>query len=245
MSKQSTEKQLQDLLIPGQLAYDGDWKLSAFLHHECLSYVLYHLATHELIVVDPRRDDVDLLRKKIEKLGSTLCLAVIDTHTHADHISGGFELANALGAPLIVSELSPAKRAHIKVLKNSLLVTQAGPVHFLSTPGHTPDSMCVIWGPFVFTGDTVLFGDVGRDDLPGGSPADHYDSLMQLRAFVPDSTLVLPGHDNKGGRVSTWKHQLQINSSLTQEKEDYVRESSEFSAPAPALLKESLFENLK
>jgi glyoxylase-like metal-dependent hydrolase (beta-lactamase superfamily II) len=103
----------------------------------------------------------------------------------------------------------------------------------------------VIWGPFIFGGDTLLYGDTGRDDLPGGDPEAHYDSVQSVKAHARPEMIVLPGHDHKGGRASTWATQLKVNSSLTQEREDFVREAGSFEAPAPKLLKKSLFENFK
>jgi glyoxylase-like metal-dependent hydrolase (beta-lactamase superfamily II) len=91
----------------------------------------------------------------------------------------------------------------------------------------------------------VLFGDVGRDDLPGGNPEAHYESLLLLKKFAKDEMILLPGHDHKGGRISTWQEQMKINSSLTQERESFIKEAAAFDAPAPALLKKSLRENFK
>jgi sulfur dioxygenase len=170
---------------------------------------------------------------------------VIETHTHADHVSSAAEMAGYLNAPLLMHSAAPSKRVSLRVSHAFQLPTHSGPLHFIPTPGHTSDGMCIQWGPFAFTGDTVLFGDVGRDDLPTGSPEDHHESLICLRSILDPFILVCPGHDSKGGRISSWGTQLQINSSLTQTKEDYVTESRAFTCIAPALFKESLFENFK
>jgi glyoxylase-like metal-dependent hydrolase (beta-lactamase superfamily II) len=104
---------------------------------------------------------------------------------------------------------------------------------------------CGGWGPFIFGGDTLLYGDVGRDDLPGGNATSHFQSLEKAKKHLRKEQILLPGHDHKGGRASNWAKQLEINSSLTQGQDDYVRESEAFKAPAPALLEISLKENTK
>jgi glyoxylase-like metal-dependent hydrolase (beta-lactamase superfamily II) len=94
-------------------------------------------------------------------------------------------------------------------------------------------------------GDTVLYGDSGRDDLPGGNAPAHYESLEKLKKVLIPEQVCLPGHDHQGGRASTWGTQLKINASLMQEREDFIRESEAFDAPAPKDLKRSLRENFK
>ena len=104
--------------------------------------------------------------------------------------------------------------------------------------------MCVNWGPFLFTGDTVLDGDVGRDDLPGGDAETHYVSLMRLKEIVNPKWLVFPGH-GEAKNISSWSTQLKRNPSLQQSHHDFVQEAAAFDGPAPKLLKASLRENLR
>ncbi len=129
--------------------------------------------------------------------------------------------------------------------KDTVLPSKAAPLQPLLTPGHTHDSMTLIWGPFLFGGDTILYGDTGRDDLPGGDPEAHYKSLASIKKAAKPEMIVLPGHDHKGGRASSWATQLKVNPSLTQGREDFVRESAAFDAPAPKLFKKALKENFK
>ena len=91
----------------------------------------------------------------------------------------------------------------------------------------------------------MLFGDTGRDDLPGGDTEDHYESIQTLKKLAESEMIVLPGHDHKGGRASSWATQLKMNSALTQSREDFLREAASFDAPAPKLLKKALRENFK
>lgn len=240
-----TIKGLKETLIGGEPLPPGDWNLKVFSHEECLGYVAWNSKSNEFLVVDPRQDDQEAYISLVKSHPKAICIAIIDTHTHADHISGAAEVAKVLSAPLLMHELSPSKRVHLRITCKTFLSTHSGPIHFIPTPGHTEDGICVWWGPFLFTGDTVLFGDVGRDDLPGGDSNCHYESLQSLRNLIPSSTWILPGHDSKGGRISLWQTQLKVNSSLTQDRESFVRESNAFDAAAPALFKKSLVENFK
>ena len=115
-----------------------------------------------------------------------------------------------------------------------------------TTPGHTADSITLAWGPYLFGGDTVLYGDTGRDDLPTGDAGRHFESITLLKKHAKPDWILLPGHDHKGGRASSWRSQLEgLNPSLNEAKDDFIREAAAFSAPAPLLLKEALRENFK
>ncbi len=238
-------KTLQEILTDGEKPISPEWNLFAIHSDDCQSYIALNEKTRETLIVDPKREDLEAYRSVLTKIKDPRILCIVDTHTHADHISIAAQLAEELNVPLVMHEKSPTQRAHLRISRSTTLPAQAGAMTFLTTPGHTPDSLTVLWGPFLFGGDTVLYGDVGRDDLPGGDPEAHYKSLQLVKTHATPEMIVLPGHDFKGGRASSWKTQLSINSSLTQGHQDFVREASEFNAPAPKLLKESLKENFK
>ena len=221
------------------------WKLVAVVNEDNMTYVAFNTATHEGIVVDPMKEDWNHLLKVTQESGVKRWIAVIDTHTHADHISCAADLAEELGTSLLMSEAAPGTRAHLRVSLDTQIPTQASPLEILMTPGHTPDGITVIWGPFLFTGDTILHGDTGRDDLPGGDPVEHYESLVAIKKAAKPQHIFLPGHDSQGGRVTSWADQMKLNPSLTQQREVFIKEAGEFRAPAPKNLKESLFENMK
>ena len=222
-----------------------EWKLRSYCSGECLSYIAWNSLTKEALIVDPKEDDLSAYLATAQYLSGYLWLGVIDTHTHADHISVAPQIAQSLRAPLIMFEGNSNTRVDVRVVKDTALPSRAGDFLFLHTPGHTQDAMTVIWGPFVFAGDTVVIGDTGRDDLPGGNAEEHYDSLQKLKARLKPSMILLPGHDAKGARASSWGAELRENRSLNQGKEEFVSESNAFDAPAPALLKKSLKENLR
>lgn len=254
-------KSLSAVLVNQESLPSAEWQLRIVSSGDCQSYIVWNQKTREALALDPKFEDLDAylglqeeMKKESllgsggegkEKGGGYRWLGVVDTHTHADHISAAAHLSSLLSAPLFMQNLSATARVDFRIAKTTSFSSTAGPVRFILTPGHTPDGMAVIWGPFCFTGDTVLYNDCGRDDLPGGDPTAHYQSLQLLKKEVPPECFMCPGHDSKGGRISSWAAQLKTNSSLTQDEKSFVDESVSFDAPAPALLKKSLFENLK
>lgn len=236
-------RKLEELLPQGEVVPKAPWNLRAVQSEECLSYVAWNQDTKEALIVDPKREDREAYLMIAQELPGYLWLGVIDTHTHADHVSIAADLASKLQTPLLMHGSAPSRRVSLRIGGDVALPSHASPVRLIPTPGHTQDSVTVIWGPFLFGGDTLLFGDTGRDDLPGGSPEAHFESVQRLKEAASSEMIVLPGHDNKGGRASSWATQLRVNSSLSQSREEFIREARAFDAPAPKLLKESLREN--
>ncbi|MBS1958501.1 MAG: MBL fold metallo-hydrolase [Bdellovibrionales bacterium] len=233
-------------LIQDETSVSGSWRAKVVVNDDNMTYVVWNEASRECIVVDPVKEDLETLLSICKnELQGYRFLGVIDTHTHADHLSCAGELAQKLGVPLIQHQLSPSKKVHLRVNLDTSLITAAGPLKLLTTPGHTADCITPIWGPFIFGGDMLLFGDTGRDDLPGGDAEAHWESLQKIKDHAQPGMLLLPGHDGKGGRVSSWKNQLELNVALTQDKKTFVQDGGAWTGPAPKLLKESLYENFK
>ncbi len=221
------------------------WGARAIVNEDNMTYLLWNSQSKEAIVVDPMREDWETLVLETRKLGDYRFIAVIDTHTHADHVSHAAQLADHLSVPLIQHEKSPSRRVHLRVSRDTALPTAAGPLWLLDTPGHTADCITPIWGPFLLGGDMIFFGDTGRDDLPGGDPKAHWESLQKIKSHAKPDMILLPGHDGRGGRASSWKTQLETNDGLKQDLATYLQEGGAWVGPSPKLLKESLFENFK
>lgn len=226
-------------------AIPAGWALRALVSDDNLAYLAEHGPTGEAIWVDPVREDLELLRAESRAAlqRGLRFLAVIDTHTHADHVSAGPALAAELGAPYVMSAEAPSPRPTRRLASGDELPASAGPVRGWPAPGHTVDGMVFTWGPFAFTGDTVLFHDCGRDDLPGGDPTAHFESLQRLKTRIPPDSIFLPGHDGRGGRASPWAEQLANNPALTQGREEFIAEAEAFTAPPPRKMAESLAAN--
>jgi len=168
----------------------------------CLSYLIGCGRAGEAVVVDPGRDRVDDYVRLARRKGLRIT-RIVETHTHADHISGNRDLAGLTKAPILLHRSARAAFEHVGVADGEEI--RVGDVHLtvLHTPGHTPDSLCLLvtdrsrggepW--FVLTGDTLFIGDVGRPDLGGTEAAgDLYDSLQRVLLPLPDSVEVYPAH---------------------------------------------------
>lgn len=168
----------------------------------CLSYLIGCGQAGEAVVVDPGRNRVDEYMRLARKKGLTIT-HIIETHTHADHISGNRDLATATGASIVLHHSAKAVFDHLAVRDGDEIGIGNVRLKVLHTPGHTPDSICLLatdrsrgndpW--FVLTGDTLFIGDVGRPDL-GGEPAaeEIYESLCRVLLPLDDSVEVYPAH---------------------------------------------------
>jgi len=184
------------------------------LYLGCLAQASYIVGSDgEACVIDPRRD-IGVYLDEAREHGWTI-RHVVETHLHADFVSGHLELAAETGATIHVSGAAGAAYAHDAVSEGSEIRVGKARLRVLETPGHTPDSICLLlFGPgasgpeAVFTGDTLFIGDVGRPDLaaasarpaaapalsPAGQAGSLYDSLHGKLLTLPDEVVVYPGH---------------------------------------------------
>ncbi|MBL7716880.1 MAG: hypothetical protein JNL01_15555 [Bdellovibrionales bacterium] len=237
-------KEFSDLIQDGGRLPTG-WNLKVIINDDNLAYLASYEPTREAILVDPMREDYAELLKLVRSFEGYRFLFTMDTHTHADHVSCAFPMARELKTSYLMHAASPSSKAQIRISKDCEIPTSAGPMKFLTTPGHTVDGLVLIWGPFLFGGDTLMYGDTGRDDLPGGNPEAHFESLQKIKTHARLEMFMLPNHDGRGGRISSWKTQLEVNASLTQDRTTFVAEAGAYVGPSPKNLKESLFENCK
>jgi glyoxylase-like metal-dependent hydrolase (beta-lactamase superfamily II)/rhodanese-related sulfurtransferase len=168
----------------------------------CLSYLIGCGQAGEAIIIDPGRDRVDEYARLARKKGLRIT-RILETHTHADHISGNRDLVALTKATIFLHRSAGAAFEHQTVQDGDELDIGTVGLKVLHTPGHTPDSLCLLvtdrgrsaepW--FVLTGDTLFIGDVGRPDLGGASAAaDLYESLRAALLPLPDSVEVYPAH---------------------------------------------------
>ena len=168
----------------------------------CLSYLIGCGQAGAAIVVDPARDRIDEYLRLARRKGVKIT-HILETHTHADHISGNRELAELTQAPILLHRESRAVFEHGTVEDGDAIRIGSVGLKVLHTPGHTPDSICVLvtdhgrgeepW--FVLTGDTIFIGDVGRPDLGGAQAAGAlFDSLQRTILTLDDSVEVYPAH---------------------------------------------------
>ncbi len=233
----------QPLAAP-ELGYDFE---SLNGDDSCRTYLIADPQSREAALVDPVREHVDeyvsMLMEKRYKLRYT-----IETHTHADHLSGSVRLKDLTGAKMLMHANSPAPCVDQKMVDGEKLRLGALEIGVVATPGHTHDGVCLVLPGRVLTGDTLLISGVGRTDLPTGSSTALFDSLQKLVATLPDDTLVLPAHDYEGRAASTIGREKKSNPRLQ------VKSAPDFAAamaenqvgmPPPSRLREALSVNLK
>lgn len=155
-------------------------------------YLLMDEESKEAMAIDSGWETGPVL-KAAEKDGMKVKYAVA-THGHFDHVETLKELAEQLGAKVVVHEASELQ-ADLRVRDGDVLSLGKKPVRVIHTPGHTPDSMCLFDGANVFTGDTLFIGNCGRTDLPGGSMDELFHSLHDVLMKLPGDTVIYPGHD--------------------------------------------------
>ncbi len=180
----------------------------SFTAGNCYSYFITD--TQQAILVDPHISLVKEYSKKLIKKGLSL-VGIVDTHTHADHISSAAILKKKYGVPLYMSERAVSSIATKRLNDGDVINVGNIEVKTIYTPGHTDDSISLFTGRGdLFTGDVLLINSVGRMDFQNGSPEDMFDSLGNL-TNLPEETVIRPAHDYNGNLTSTIAEQKKTN----------------------------------
>jgi sulfur dioxygenase len=206
----------------------------------CRTYLLVSPRTREALIVDPVLELVPTYMQRLAKDQLRQAL-VVDTHTHADHLSGGRELARMTGA---VHAGAPAGSVQRVLSDGEKLVVGDLCLTVWESPGHTADGLVLVMADRVFTGDTLLIGATGRTDLPTGDAESEYLSLQRLLS-LPGDTLVFPAHDYGGRTFSTIGHERLTNPRLRLEHEAFIRLMTTPRTEKPARLAEALAYNTR
>lgn len=178
-------------------------------HSDNFSYIIADEATREAAVVDSSFNAGEIIRVlKAERL--TLKY-VVNTHGHSDHTAGNTELLSVFNAKTVAHKLSRID-ADIKVDDGEIIRVGNVPIKVIHTPGHTPDSICLLVdNKKLLTGDTLFVGECGRTDLPSGNSRSLYDSLFDKLLKLTDDVEVYPGHDYGPKPCSTIGEQRRTN----------------------------------
>ena len=164
------------------------------------SYIIADDATRKAAVIDPSFNADAIIRiSRDQKLGVEY---VINTHHHKDHTAGNEEIRSIFGANVVAHRLAKVDK-DIGVVDGDVLMVGGIVIKGIHTPGHTPDSICLLVDDKLLTGDTLFVGECGRTDLPSGSSEDMYHSLFHKLMKLDDDIEVYPGHDYGSGPHST------------------------------------------
>jgi glyoxylase-like metal-dependent hydrolase (beta-lactamase superfamily II)/rhodanese-related sulfurtransferase len=177
------------------------------------TYLLASRRGGEALIIDPVLDKVDRYLQLIRDLDLRLVKA-IDTHLHADHITGLGALRDRTRCITVMGEQSSVDVVSMRVADSDKLTIEGLALQVLYTPGHTDDSYSFLMNDRVFTGDTLLIRGTGRTDFQNGDPRSQYESIFNRLLRLPDETLVYPAHDYKGDTVSTIGEEKHCNPRL-------------------------------
>lgn len=208
------------------------------------SYLLASRAGGEALILDPVLDKVDRYCQLLRELDLKLVKAV-DTHLHADHVTGLAELRDRTQCVTIMGDQSKADIVAMRVSDGDKVMIEGISLDVMYTPGHTDDSYSYLMGDRVFTGDTLLIRGTGRTDFQNGSARAQYDSLFGRLLKLPDETMVFPAHDYKGDTVSTIGEEKRYNPRLqVRSVEDYIELMNNLNLPNPKLMDQVMPANL-
>ena len=181
-------------------------------HGDNFSYIIADDFTREAVVVDPSFNAGEITRiLKDEKLKLKY---VINTHGHSDHTAGNEELRSMFNAKTVIHKLSKIN-ADLKIDDGDIIRLSSISIKVIYTPGHTPDSICLLVdNQKLLTGDTLFIGECGRTDLVGGNSRSMYDSLFNKLLKLNDDVEVYPGHDYGSKSSSTIGEEKRANYTL-------------------------------
>ena len=190
----------------------------------------------EALIIDPVLGNVEQYIKLLKKLDLKL-VKVIDTHIHADHISGIAELRDKTNCITVMGDQTPADVVAMQVADEEKIEIDGLELQAIYTPGHTIESFSFLMNDRVFTGDALLIRGTGRTDFQNGNARDSYNSIFNKLLKLPDETLVYPAHDYKGEVVSTIITEKKFNPRLqVSSPEEYIEIMENLNLPDPKMM---------
>ncbi|MDF0520861.1 MBL fold metallo-hydrolase [Bradyrhizobium yuanmingense] len=208
------------------------------------SYVLASRPGGEALILDPVLEKVDRYCQLLRELDLKLVKAV-DTHLHADHVTGLGELRDRTHCMTVMGDQTKADVVAMRVADGDKVTIEGLSLDVMYTPGHTDDSYSYLMGDRVFTGDTLLIRGTGRTDFQNGSARAQYDSIFNRLLKLPDETMVFPAHDYKGDTVSTIGEEKRYNPRLqVRSVDEYVELMANLKLPNPKMMDVAIPANM-
>ena len=209
------------------------------------SYLLASRRGGEALIIDPVLEKVDRYLQLVNELDLKLVKAV-DTHIHADHITGLGALRDRTHCITVMGENAKVDVVSMRVTEGDKLTIEGLALDVLYTPGHTDDSYSFLTDDRVFTGDTLLIRGTGRTDFQNGSARAQYESLFGKLLKLPEDTLVFPAHDYKGDTVSTIGEEKRCNPRLqVKSVDEYVELMSKLKLSNPKMMDVAVPANMR
>ena len=199
----------------------------------------------EALIIDPVLENINDYINILQSLNLKL-VKVIDTHIHADHITGASKLNEKTNCVTIMGEHTPAETVQIKIKDDEIIKVQDLKFKAIYTPGHTSDSYSFLMNEYLFSGDTLLINGTGRTDFQNGSSKDAYNSIFNRLLKLPEETLLYPAHDYNGKKVSSIGNEKKFNPRLQVNNEDeYVELMNNLNLTRPKMMDINVSRNIK
>ena len=209
------------------------------------TYIISSGKGREALIIDPVIENTNEYIKVLKNLNLKL-VKVIDTHIHADHISGLNELSKRTQCCKIMGERSSSEVLDIRVKDNEKIKIENIELTSIYTPGHTDCSYSFLMNDRVFTGDTLLINGTGRTDFQNGNAKDQYNSVFKKLLKLPEKTMVYPAHDYNGKKFSTIEDEKNNNPRLQVNSVDqYVEIMNNIILDDPKMMNVAVAANLK
>ncbi len=209
------------------------------------SYLIASRRGAEALIIDPVLEKVERYIQLLTELDLRLVKA-IDTHLHADHITGLGALRDRTHCITVMGEQTKADVVSMRVADGEMLEIEGTGLNVIYTPGHTDNSYSFAMGDRVFTGDTLLIRGTGRTDFQNGDPRAQYESIFGRLLKLPDETLVYPAHDYKGDTVSTIGEERAFNPRLQVKSiDEYVDLMNNLKLANPKMMDVAIPANIK
>ena len=208
------------------------------------TYLIASSKGREALIIDPVLENVEEYLKLLTELDLKL-VKVIDTHIHADHVTGTSKLKDKTKCATIMGENTPANSVEIKVKDEEIIKLDHLKIRALYTPGHTSDSYSFLMDNYLFSGDTLLINGTGRTDFQNGNSKDAYNSIFNKLLKLPEETLLYPAHDYKGEKVSTIGKEKKLNPRLqVSNVDEYIDIMNNLNLKKPAEIENNVSRNI-
>ena len=209
------------------------------------TYLIASSKGREALIIDPVLDNINEYISLLNELDLKL-VKVIDTHIHADHITGASRLKDQTNCTTIMGEQTPANAVDLKVKDEEIIKLDQIEIKALYTPGHTSDSFSFLMNDYLFSGDTLLINGTGRTDFQNGSAKDAYNSIFNKLLKLPEKTLLYPAHDYNGEKVSSIGKEKKFNPRLQVSSEnEYAEIMNNLNLPEPKMMDVNVARNIK
>ena len=209
------------------------------------TYFIGSAKGREAVIIDPVIENVNKYIQLLTELDLKL-VKVIDTHIHADHVTGASKLKKATNCATIMGEHTPSEAVEIKVKDNEIIKIDNLEIKSIYTPGHTSESYSFLLENYLFSGDALLINGTGRTDFQNGNSKDSYHSIFDKLLKLPADTLLYPGHDYNGKTVSTIGKEKKFNPRLqVKNVDEYIEIMSNLNLSKPDMMDSNVSRNIQ